>query len=173
MEKEKKISTIVLAGGCFWCVAMPYYDLEGILEVTSGYIGGSKTDAIYEKVKSQQTLHREAIRLTYDQTKISLKEILDIYFSVIDPFDSGGQFIDRGSSYTLALFYNTTKDKSIISEYINSFEKTKNQKVAIEVLEETEFYPAEEYHQNYAIKNPKEMEEELINSGRIKEKLKL
>lgn len=158
----------ILAGGCFWCMSKPYYEYQGIKKVFSGYSGGVEKNPTYEDVKNQKTSHRECIKLIYDKNIISYKEILDIYFETIDPYDDGGQFIDRGESYTTALFYNNQKMKRKILDYISEFEKKQNKKVAVKVLKETKFYIAEEYHQDYCIKYPKLMEKELKESGRIK-----
>lgn len=160
----------ILAGGCFWCIAYPYYELDGVSEVLSGYIGDTQDTAIYEKVKSQTTLHREAIKIVYDDSILTYQKILDIYFSNIDPFDEGGQFIDRGNSYTLALYYHNQEQIEEITTYVQTIENKLNKKVCIEILEETEFFSAEEYHQNYALKNPGEFEKELFLSGRKKKK---
>ena len=164
--QEANISTITLAGGCFWCMAKPYYEYEGILKVFSGYSGGSEVMPSYEKVKAQETSHKECVKLIYDSNIISLKKILDIYFETIDPFDDGGQFIDRGASYTTAIFYKNQKEKEAIQNYINQVESQLQQPIAVKILEESIFYMAEEYHQDYALKNPLEMEKELIESGR-------
>ncbi|MBO5712402.1 MAG: peptide-methionine (S)-S-oxide reductase MsrA [Acholeplasmatales bacterium] len=168
--KESNIKECVLAGGCFWCASKPYYEYDGILNVYSGYTGGSEISPSYEDVKKQKTSHKEAIKLIYDSNIISFKEILDIYFNTIDPFDDGGQFIDRGASYTTAIYYNNEADKNLAIYYINDIESRFKQTVYVEVLEEMIFYMAEEYHQDYAIKNPVEMEKELIESGRINKK---
>lgn len=158
----------ILAGGCFWCMSKPYYEYDGILKVYSGYSGGNEINPKYEDVKSQKTTHRECVKLVYDPNIISYNDILDIYFNTIDPFDDGGQFIDRGDSYTTALFYNSLEMKKEIEEYIKDFEQKHYKKVVVRVLEEKEFYMAEEYHQDYALKNPELMEKELIDSGRKK-----
>ncbi len=158
----------VVAGGCFWCAGKPYYEYDGILHVLSGYTGGNKILPKYEEVKSQVTHHLEAIKLIYDKNIISYSEILDIYFDTIDPYDDGGQFIDRGESYTTAIFYNSLSMKKEILEYISSYEKKYSGKVAVKVLPEEVFYMAEDYHQDYALKNPELMEKELIESGRKK-----
>ena len=166
--KKGKIKSCVLAGGCFWCMAKPYYEYDGIIHVYSGYSGGDEVLPKYEEVKRQETHHKECVKLIYDESIISYKEILDIYFNTIDPFDDGGQFIDRGDSYTTALFYNDEKVKEEAISYIDDIERRFNRKVAVKVLEEKVFYMAEEYHQDYAIKNPIEMQKELEESGRIK-----
>ncbi len=162
----KKLSYCVLAGGCFWCMAKPYYEYEGIINVYSGYSGDNESNAVYEKVKSQVTNHREVVKLEYDENIITYKEILDIYFDTIDPYDDGGQFIDRGNSYTTAIYYHDEVMKEMAMSYIRKIEAKNNRKVAVKILPEMPFYIAEEYHQDYAIKNPEAMEKELIESGR-------
>lgn len=162
------IFSCVLAGGCFWCVGKPYYEYEGILRVFSGYTSGNKVLPIYEEVKSQSTHHLEAIKLIFDSKLITYEDILDIYFETIDPYDDGGQFIDRGESYTTCIFYNSLAMKEKVLNYISNFEEKYDKKVAVKVLPEEVFYMAEEYHQDYALKNPELMEKELIESGRKK-----
>ena len=166
--KYGNIKTCVLAGGCFWCMAKPYYEYEGIKKVYSGYSGGTEIFPNYEDVKMQKTKHKECVKLIYDESKITFKEILDIYFETIDPFDEFGQFIDRGESYTTAIYYKAEEERKIADLYIKEVEKRFNKKVTVKILEEDIFYMAEEYHQDYAIKNPEEMEKELIESGRQK-----
>lgn len=163
------VSSCVLAGGCFWCMAKPYYEYDGIINVYSGYSGGTEILPTYEKVKNQETTHKESVKLIYDESIISYEEILDIYFDTIDPFDDGGQFIDRGNSYTTAIFYRDEIMKERIVQYIKLLEQKYNQKIVVEVLPEKLFYMAEEYHQDYALKNPEAMQKELMESGRIKE----
>ncbi len=159
----------VLAGGCFWCMAKPYYEYDGIINVYSGYSGGSEINPTYEEVKAQKTSHLECVKLIYDENIINYIDILNIYFDTIDPFDAGGQFIDRGNSYTTAIFYNSPEMKEIIEKFLNEKQKLYDKKIVVKVKEEGPFYMAEDYHQDYAIKNPELMKEELILSGRIKD----
>lgn len=158
----------ILAGGCFWCIAMPFYEKEGVSKVISGYAGGKEINPTYKEVKEQHTTHREVIKIEYDDEIISFKELLDIYFSMIDPFDEGGQFIDRGNSYTTAIFYRTAEMKKISKDKIEEIQNISNKKVAVKIIKETNFYEAEEYHQNYGLKNPLKIEKEFIESGRKK-----
>ena len=158
----------ILAGGCFWCMAKPYYEYDGIINVYSGYSGGKEINPTYEEVKLQKTSHLECVKLVYDENIINYIDILNIYFDTIDPFDDGGQFIDRGESYTTAIFYNSLEMKEEILDFLSEKQKLYNEKIVVKVREEMPFYMAEEYHQDYAIKNPKLMEEELKLSGRLK-----
>lgn len=168
LYNKGSIDTLVLAGGCFWCMSKPYYEYEGVIRVLSGYTGGSIINPTYEEVKAGNTNFKEAILIEYDSNIISYKTLLDIYFDTIDPFDSDGQFIDRGSNYTCAIYSNNEAIITYSKEKIIKLEREYNMKAYVPLLDDIVFFKAEEYHQDYALKNPKEMEEELINSGRKK-----
>ncbi len=155
------------AGGCFWCVT-PIYKMYGVDEVICGYAGGDEKDPTYEQVKHQETGHRETIKLVYDSEKVSYDKLLDIYFANVDPFDAEGQFIDKGFSYTLAIFYMSDDEKKTALEKIAKIEQESGKKVQVEVLPFKNFYEAEEYHQDYYLKNPEAFEKELVESGRKK-----
>ena len=160
------IKKIILAGGCFWCMAKPFYEYDGIYKVVSGYTGGHTLNPTYKDVKTGTTGHMEAILLTYDENIITLNQILDIYFSNIDPFDKDGQFIDRGENYSTAIFYNNEDEYSLALSKIKEIEKQNNKKVYVKLLKKATFYAAEEYHQNYHINYPKEYKIEFESSGR-------
>jgi len=160
--------TAYFAGGCFWCITPAFNESEGVFKVTSGYCGGSEVNPTYNEVKSQQTGHRETIKIDYDADKISFDKLLDIFINGVDPFDEGGQFIDRGHSYTLAVYHNNDKEKEYTEKAIAKLEKTSGRKVYIALEPFGAFYSAEEEHQNYYINHPEEFEKELIESGRKK-----
>lgn len=164
--EPSNVKRLLLAGGCFWCMAKPYYEYDGVLKVLSGFAGGLEINPSYEDVKNQLTSHKETIAIEYDSNKISSDKLLDIYFESINPFDDGGQYIDRGSSYTCAIFSNDADVIDYAKFRINEAEKAFMQKCYISLEDDTVFYKAEEYHQDYALKNPEEMEKELISSGR-------
>ena len=148
------------AGGCFWCITPTFKDTKGVIDVTCGYCGGDEIDPKYEDVKAQKTNHRETIKIEYDENVVGYETLLNIFINNVDIYDDGGQYIDRGRSYTLAIYYETDLQKQIIDKVLEG----KNACISIEPLKV--FYDAEEYHQDYYLKNPKEFEEELINSGR-------
>ena len=150
------------AGGCFWCITPTFKEIDGVQNVISGYCGGHKINPTYEEVKSQNTGHRETIKIEYDETKVNFETLLDIFFDSVDLTDSGGQYIDRGHSYTLAVYYVNEEQKRITQKKINSY----NEKIYVALEEFKEFYVAEDYHQDYYLKNPKAFEKELIESGR-------
>ncbi len=158
------------AGGCFWCVT-PIYKIYGVDRVVSGYSGGDEADPKYEDVKAQKTGHRETIMLEYDPERVSFDKLLDIYFANVDPFDGEGQFIDKGFSYTLAIYYTNDEEKRIASERIDKLEKESGKKVYVAVEPFKSFYEAEEYHQDYYLKNPEAFEKELVESGRKERKV--
>lgn len=153
------------AGGCFWCVT-PIYKMYGVDKVICGYAGGDEVNPTYEDVKHQKTGHRETIKLVYDPAKVSYDKLLDIYLANVDPFDGEGQFIDKGFSYTLAVFYQTDDEKETALSKIAETELRSGRKAQIAVLPYKNFYEAEEYHQDYYLKNPEAFEKELIESGR-------
>ena len=153
------------AGGCFWCMT-PVFKAFGVDRVVCGYSGGEEEDPSYEEVKSQKTGHRETVMLEYDPAKVAYGKLLDIYFANVDPFDGGGQFVDRGRSYTLAIFYTSEEERSLAEARIEKLRAESGKEVFVSLERFTRFYEAEEYHQDYYLKNPEEFEEELIGSGR-------
>ena len=157
-----------LAGGCFWCIT-PMFKVYGADSVICGYSGGDEVNPTYEDVKKQKTGHRETICVEYDPAKISYETILEIFLTNVDPSDGEGQFIDKGFSYTLAIYYTDDKEKSLAEAAIKNLEDETGVKAQIALEAFKSFYPAEEYHQDYYLKNPEAFEKELIESGRKKE----
>lgn len=154
------------AGGCFWCITPFFQEAEGVFTVTSGYSGGDKIDPAYLDVKNQNTGHRETIQVSYDPEILSFETLLDIFIRGVDPFDGGGQFIDRGHSYTLAVYYLSEAEKLAAQEKIAALENTSGKTVCISIEPFKHFYCAEEEHQDYYRKHPVEFERELLESGR-------
>ena len=155
------------AGGCFWCVT-PIYKIYGVDKVTCGYSGGDEVNPTYEMVKSQQTGHRETIELDYDPANVSYDKLLDIYLANVDPFDGEGQFIDKGFSYTLAIYYGSEDELNIAKEKIAILEAESGKRAKIALEPFKSFYEAEEEHQDYYLKNPEAFAKELKESGRVK-----
>lgn len=156
------------AGGCFWCITPAFEEMKGVSRVISGYSGGVEIDPTYEAVKQQKTGHRETIRIIYDERIVDYQSLLEIFLSGVDPFDAGGQFIDRGHSYTLAIYYRTEEERLLALRAISKLERESGRKVFIAVEPFCAFYDAEEYHQDFYKKNPEAFERELIESGRKK-----
>jgi len=158
--------TAYFAGGCFWCITPNFTHTEGVKKVISGYSGGDEKNPTYLDVKHQLTGHRETIAILYDEDKVSYSELLDIFLCGVDPFDEGGQFIDRGHSYTLAVYYEREEERLAAEKAIEIIRNKSGREVFISVEEFKGFYTAEEEHQDYYLKHPKEFEQELIDSGR-------
>ncbi len=153
------------AGGCFWCMT-PVFKLYGADNVVCGYSGGSEAAPAYEDVKSQKTGHRETVMLEYDPAVVPYGTLLDVFLANVDPFDEGGQFIDRGRSYTLAVYYVSEEERQLAESRIEALERDSGKPVHIAVEPFGGFYEAEEYHQDYYLKHPAEFEQELRDSGR-------
>lgn len=149
--------SIVLAGGCFWCVEAVYRLLDGVLDVTSGYSGDDEGKANYEVVCSGGTEHAEVVKVDYDPARISLGRILKVFFSAAhDPTQVDGQGNDRGRQYRSAIFYANEAQKQVAETYIKALDTAKVFRAPIATrLEPLEaFYRAEAYHQDYAARNP-------------------
>jgi len=154
INTHASISSIYVAGGCFWCVEEVYEKVEGVLSVYSGYSGGHVENPTYQEVVLGNTGHIEAAEINYDSSLVNEEQLVKLLFLNIDPFDEGGQFCDRGYSYKSAFFTNDEKLKKIINDYILKIESNHNQKVQTLVLPFKNFYLAEDYHQDYYKKNP-------------------
>ncbi len=163
---EGNIKRCVFAGGCFWCLANSFYNLEGVIKVISGYSGGDTVMPTYKNVKSGITGHKESILIVYDSNKISYEKLLKTYFESIDPFDDNGQFIDRGSSYQTAVFTDDPQYMDLFKNNKTSIEKKYNKEVKVLLLNESIFYAAEEEHQEFSLKNVEAFEKEEEVSGR-------
>ena len=162
------MKTAYFAGGCFWCITPTFQKMEGVHSVTSGYSGGKEENPVYADVKYQRTGHRESIRIDYDPEKRSFAELVQMFLDGVDPFDGEGQFIDRGHSYTLAVYYLNQEERQIADAAVKALEAESGQKVYVSLDPFTAFYPAEEEHQDYYKKNPEAFRQELIDSGRLK-----
>lgn len=158
----------ILAGGCFWCMVKPFDHWDGVESVISGYTGGHTKNPTYEEVCSETTGHTEAVKITFDPSVITYSEILAIYWQIMDPTDAGGQFADRGSSYRPEIFYTTQEQKEIaeLSKYYLDQSGRFDRPVVVPITAASEFYDAEEYHQDFYQKDPAHYERYSRGSGR-------
>ena len=142
------------AGGCFWCMEKPFDNIDGVVSTISGYTGGHVVNPTYQQVTAGRTGHLEAIQITYDPAKVSYEELLYVYWRNVDPLDGGGQFCDRGESYTAAIFYRTDEELSLALQSREKVAEILGRDIEVTVREFDAYYDAEEYHQDYYIKNP-------------------
>jgi peptide methionine sulfoxide reductase msrA/msrB len=159
---------ITLAGGCFWCMEAYLQETPGVVDVVSGYAGGDQASATYLEVSTGSTEHRESVQVTYDPKRITTKEVLDVFWSHIDPTDAGGQFADRGPQYTTAIFYHTPEQQRVAEDSKRRLEKSGlfTKPIVTMILPFTTFFKAEEYHQDYYKKAAAHYEAYKRASGR-------
>ena len=165
---DRKLMKATFAGGCFWCMQPPFQQIEGVTEVVAGYAGGTKEKPSYGEVSSGTTGHLESVQVTYDPDKVPYEKLLDVFWTQIDPTDDEGQFADKGSRYRTAIFYHDDGQKRIAEASKKKIDDSGKFKkpVATEIRPYTNFYPAEEYHQDYAKKKPREYTQYKTYSGR-------
>lgn len=167
-NQEPNWDKATFAGGCFWCMVAPFQEKDGVSKVIAGYTGGHKENPTYSEVCAGQTGHYEAVQVTYDPVRVTYPELLDIFWRQIDPTDPGGQFHDRGQSYQTAVFYHNEEQQQQAKESRASLQASGRfqQPIATQILSATEFYEAEDYHQNYHQKNPIHYNQYKRGSGR-------
>ena len=163
---KKELATF--AGGCFWCVEADFEKVDGVLSVVSGYTGGKENNPRYEDVAMGKTGHRESVQVTFDSGRITYETLLAHFFRIMDPTDSGGQFVDRGFQYSPAVFYHNEQQKEVAERFSKDLAGSGRFKkpLATEILPVTVFYPAEEYHQGFFLKNPDHYKRYRTGSGR-------
>jgi methionine-S-sulfoxide reductase len=161
--------TAIFAGGCFWCMQPPFDQTKGVTKTVVGYTGGSKETADYNLVSAHKTQHREAIEVTYDPARVSYEQLLDVFWHNINPTQADGQFHDIGLSYQAAIYYGNDEEKKMAENSKEKLGKSGrfDRPIVTEVLARMPFYPAEEYHQKYYLKNPEEFEAYHVGSGRV------
>jgi peptide-methionine (S)-S-oxide reductase len=169
-EKPQPYAKAIFAGGCFWCMQSPFDKLksEGVISTRVGYTGGTLASPTYEEVSAGNSGHRESVEITFDSKKITYKKLLDVFWHNIDPFNSYGQFCDNGEQYTSAVFYLNESQKKDYEEVLEKLKKEKKwtEKVTTVLLPAKDFYPAEDYHQSYYLKNPVKYHFYRENCGR-------
>lgn len=162
----EKRAVAIFAGGCFWCMEPPYDKLPGVLSTTSGYIGGKTVNPTYRQVVGGDTGHAEAVQVVYDPTKITYEKLLEVFWRNVDPLDAGGQFCDRGDSYRTGIFVHDDAQLRLAQESKKQVEAKLKKPVVTEIVLAPKFYPAEDYHQDYYVKNPVRYKFYRQNCGR-------
>ena len=165
---SEKVEKAVFAGGCFWCMVKPFKEWEGIIDVVSGYMGGHVENPTYEDVKKGDSGHLEVVEITFNPSLFTYEQLLELYWQQIDPTDAGGQFHDRGHSYTTAIFYTNVeqrKSAELSKEKLANSGKF-SKPIVTDIRPVETFYRAEEYHQDYYEKEQDHYEKDRAKSGR-------
>ncbi len=159
---------VAFAGGCFWCIEADFEKLPGVLDVVSGYTGGTRGNPTYKEVSAGDTGHVEAVQVTYDPAKLSYGQLLDFFWKHVDPTDPDGQFVDRGTQYRTVIFYHDEEQRRLAEESKRELNRSGrfDKPVVTEILPLKQFYRAEDYHQDYYRKNPLRYSFYRFNSGR-------
>lgn len=149
--EPEKTDVIIVAGGCFWCVELDYDKVDGVLNTTSGYIGGKTDNPTYKQVVSGNTGHLEAVAIRFNPAKVSYEKLLDVFWRSVDPTDGGGQFCDRGESYSTVIFARNPQQKLASEKSKREIESSGvlDTPIATRIDVADKFYPAEDYHQDY------------------------
>jgi len=166
VSAQQQYATATFAGGCFWCMEKPFEQLNGVIEVVSGYTGGSGQNPTYEDYAEKG--HSEAVQITYDPSKITYSDLLNVFWRQIDPTDAGGQFNDQGTQFRSAVFYHNEEQKTLAEKSKEELGKSGrfDKPIVTEIIIASIFYKAEAYHQCYYRKNPIPYEFYRVNSGR-------
>lgn len=165
---EEPLEKATFAGGCFWCMEAPFDAIEGVQSTIVGYCNGHTSNPNYQDVSSGQTGHAEAIEILFNPMVVSYAELLQVFWQNIDPTTENGQFADRGSQYRTGIYYHNDQQKILAEQSkqeLNDSKKFKNP-IVTEIVAATQFFPAEEHHQDYYLKNPIHYQSYSYGSGR-------
>ena len=169
MMQKIDLEVATLAGGCFWCIEAVFREIDGVEKVVSGYAGGTTVNPTYQRVCAGDTGHAEAVQISFDPSKISYKEILEIFFSVHDPTTLNRQGADVGTQYRSAIFYHNEEQKTIAEEITKELNKVALWKkpIVTQIVALEKFYPAENYHQEYFSRNPEQAYCQMVISPKM------
>jgi peptide-methionine (S)-S-oxide reductase len=153
---DSTVGKAYFAGGCFWCMEEAFEKVEGVLSATSGYMGGTVANPSYEEVSAGRTGHAESVEVVYDPAKVSYQKLLDAFWRNVDPITPNAQFCDHGSQYRSAVFFQTDEEKRASDTSKQAIEQSKRftEPIVTQIVMASQFYPAEEYHQDFYKKNP-------------------
>ncbi len=161
-------SKAYFAGGCFWCMEEAFEKVEGVLSATSGYMGGTVSNPTYEEVSAGRTGHAESVEVVYDPAKVNYQKLLDAFWRNVDPITPNAQFCDHGNQYRSAIFFQTDEEKRASDSSKQAIEQSRRFKepIVTQIAMAQQFYPAEDYHQDYYKKNPVRYKFYKYNCGR-------
>jgi peptide-methionine (S)-S-oxide reductase len=169
MNEGISLEVATLAGGCFWCIEAVFREIDGVENVVSGYAGGSTTDPTYQQVCTGKTGHAEAVQVSFNPSKVSYQEILEIFFSVHDPTTLNQQGADTGTQYRSAIFYHNEQQKAVAEKLIKELDEARlwNKPIVTQIVPLDTFYPAEEYHQKYFLRHPEQAYCQMVISPKV------
>jgi len=171
--KGTETAKATLAGGCFWSVERFFDKVDGVLATVSGFTGGTKKNPTYNEVVTGNTGHAESVQVTYDPKKVSYEKLLDAFWHNIDPLTPNGQFCDFGSQYRTAIFYNDETQKRLAEKSKADLQGRFKEPIVTQILSASEFYPAEDSHQDFHVKNPIRYESYRMACGRDRQLAKI
>ena len=165
---KPKLEKATFAGGCFWCMQPPFDKTKRVVHTVVGFTGGREKDPTYEQVSAGKTGHRESIEVTYDPSKVTYEQLLDVFWHSIDPTQADGQFADIGKQYRTAIFYHSEEQKRLAEQSKEKLARSGkfSRPIVMEILPTSQFWPAEEYHQKYYLKNSQHYHSYAVGSGR-------
>ena len=150
----QELAKATFAGGCFWCMEPPFDALDGVVSTTSGYTGGHTANPTYEQVSAGKTGHTEAVEIVYDPRKVTYARLLEVFWRNIDPLTANAQFCDTGSQYRAAIFVHDETQRKLAEASKDAVAQRLQKPIVTEITAASQFWPAEEYHQDYYKKNP-------------------
>ena len=150
----QELAKATFAGGCFWCMEPPFDALDGVVSTTSGYTGGHTANPTYEQVSAGKTGHAEAVEIVYDPRKVTYTRLLEVFWRNIDPLTANAQFCDTGSQYRAVIFVHDATQRRLAEASKDAVAQRLQKPIVTEITAASQFWPAEEYHQDYYKKNP-------------------
>ncbi len=167
LASAAKTETAIFSGGCFWCMESDMKAIPGVVSVESGYTGGTLKNPSYQDVVTERTGHYESVRVTFDPARLTYRQLLDRYWKLVDPTDDGGQFCDRGPSYKPAVWVNgPVQEKAAQESRLAAAKNLRTGRMLTQILPAQTFYPAEEYHRDYAKRHAVQYEMYRVGCGR-------
>ncbi|MDC0708298.1 peptide-methionine (S)-S-oxide reductase MsrA [Stigmatella sp. ncwal1] len=168
LPKEPPLATALFAGGCFWSMELAFDKTPGVVSATSGYSGGTKAHPTYGMVSSGTTGHAESVQVVYDPGKVSYAQLLEVFWHNVDPLTANAQFCDRGTEYRSAIFFRDAEQHRLAEDSKRRLERSGRfqQPIVTQIVAASAFYPAEDYHQDYAQKNPEHYQAYRLGCGR-------
>jgi peptide-methionine (S)-S-oxide reductase len=166
LAADQKTAKATFAGGCFWCMEAPFDELDGVISTTSGYTGGKVKNPTYEQVSNGGTGHAEAVQVVYDPSRVTYEKLLEVFWTNVDPTDGGGQFCDRGNQYRSEIYYHNENQKMLAEKSKMEKSKLLKQSIVTPITAATEFYPAEDYHQDFYKKSTLRYKSYRMGCGR-------